>query len=71
MKIIGYILCIAGFLMLILKGIDYTTKEKLVDAGPLEISVKEKKTLTWPLYAGAIALVAGIALVIIDRGSRK
>jgi len=71
MKIIGYVLCIAGFLMLCLKGIDYTKKEKLVDAGPVEISVKEKKTLTWPLYAGAIAMVAGITLVIIDRGSKK
>jgi len=71
MKIIGYLLCIAGFLMLILKGIDYTKKEKLVDAGPVEISVKEKKTLTWPFYAGAIAVVAGITLVVMDSRTKK
>ena len=67
MKTVGYILILAGFLMLIVKGIDYTKKEKLVDAGPLEISVHEKKTLTWPLYAGVIAIIAGVTLVLLDR----
>ena len=53
--------------MFLLKGINYTKNEKIVDAGPLEINVKEKKTLTWPFYAGAIAIVAGISLVLLDR----
>ena len=67
MKILGYLLIITGFVMLIAKGINYTREKKVVDAGPLEINIKEKKTLTWPYYAGAIAIVAGIALVLMDR----
>lgn len=67
MKIAGIILIIAGFALFILKGIDYTKKEKVVEVGPLEISKKEHKTLTWPYYTGAIAIVAGIILILGDR----
>lgn len=67
MKVLGYILMVAGFIMLIAKGINYTKKEKVVDVGPMEINVKEKKTLTWPYYAGAVAVIAGLALVLLDR----
>ena len=67
MRILGYILLIAGFAMFIVRGIQYTQKEKLIDTGPLEISIKEKKTLSWPYYAGAVAIVAGIILILTDR----
>ena len=67
MRILGYFLVLAGFIMLIARGIQYTKKEKLVDAGPVEISVKEKKMLTWPYYAGALAVVAGFILIVMDK----
>ena len=67
MKIIGLILIVAGFAMLLLKSFNYTKKEKLVDAGPLEISTNERKTITWPVYSGVIIIVTGIALVILGR----
>ncbi len=53
--------------MLVIRGISYTTQEKVVDIGPLEINKKEKKSVGWPTYAGGIAVVAGIALVLADR----
>ena len=67
MKILGYLLILTGCIMLITKGINYTKEKKVVDAGPLEINIKEKKTLTWPYFAGAIAIVAGVSLVLLDR----
>ena len=67
MKIFGIILIAAGILMLVLKGFNFTQEKKVVDIGPLEINTKEKKTVTWPTYAGVIALVAGVALVALDR----
>jgi len=69
MKIIGFILIVIGLVMLLLRGIEYTKKEKVIDAGPVEISKKEPRTITWPYYAGGIAIVAGILLVLVD--SRK
>jgi hypothetical protein len=66
MKIIGFILIVVGLVMLLLRGIEYTKKEKVLDAGPVEITKKEPKTITWPYYAGGIAIVAGILLILID-----
>lgn len=67
MKIFGIILIAVGILMLVMKGFNYTQEKKVVDIGPLEINAKEKKTVAWPTYAGVIALVAGVALVALDR----
>ncbi|MEO6720726.1 MAG: LPXTG cell wall anchor domain-containing protein [Ferruginibacter sp.] len=39
----------------------------MADIGPLEINKKENKTVAWPMYAGVIALVAGGALVFLDK----
>ena len=56
--------------MLIMRGFQYTEKEKVLDAGPIEITKKEQKTITWPYYAGAVSLITGIILVLVDRKKR-
>ena len=59
---------IAGILMFILGNITFTRKEKVLDAGPVEITRKEQKTITWPNYAGAILIVAGVVVLFVpDR----
>lgn len=45
--------------MLVIGNISFTTEKKVVDIGPLEIHQKQKKTISWPNYAGVIAIVAG------------
>ena len=67
MKVLGIVLIIAGVLMLIFGNISFTKEKKLVDVGPLEINKKEKHTIDWPNYAGAIAVIGGIALIALDR----
>lgn len=70
MKIFGIILIAAGILMLIFRGFNFTQEKKVVDVGPLEVNKKENKTVAWPMYAGAIAVVAGIALVAFDKKTK-
>ena len=67
MRLFGIILIIVGILMLIFTNISFTKEEKVVDVGPVEINKKEKHTIDWPNYAGGIAVVAGIALVALDK----
>ena len=67
MKTIGIILIAIGIIMLVVRGISYTSEEKVADIGPIEINKKDKKSVGWPMYAGGIAVVAGIALVLSDR----
>jgi len=67
MKAFGIILIVAGILMLIFRSFSFTTEEKVVDAGPLEINKKEDKTIGWPVYAGGIAVAAGVIILVAAR----
>lgn len=70
MKIFGIVLIAAGILMLVFKGFNFTQEKKVVDLGPLEVNKKENKTVAWPMYAGVVALVAGVALVVFDKKTK-
>ncbi|MVN89644.1 YidH family protein [Mucilaginibacter aquatilis] len=67
MKILGIAFIILGVVMLIWTGFTYTKKEKVIDAGPIQVSAEKEKSVNWPPYAGGILLVGGIALVALDR----
>jgi len=67
MKLMGIILVVLGVLALVYQGIQYTTKENLLDIGFLKITTKDKKTIPLPPIVGGISLVAGIALILADR----
>jgi hypothetical protein len=67
MKTLGIILIVAGILMLIFTNINFTTEKKVLDAGPLQVNKEEHKSIGWPSYAGGIAVVAGIVVLLSDR----
>jgi len=67
---LGIILIIAGAAMLIWTGVSFTKKEKVVDLGPLSVSVDKKQQLTWPPYLGGVLLVAGIIFIVTDKKRR-
>ena len=67
MKVIGIVLIIIGILMFVFRSFSFTQEKKVVDLGPLQVNRKEEKTIGWPVYAGAIAVIAGITLVVLDR----
>jgi len=70
MKLAGIILIVLGALALAYQGIRYTTREKVVDLGPIEITAQDRKTIPLPPVVGGVALAAGIALVLADRKKR-
>lgn len=67
-KTIGIILIVLGIVLLIWTGFTYTKKEKVVDAGPIQISADKQKTVNWPPYVGGLVLIAG---VIVFVGSKR
>ena len=67
--LIGIALIIVGVLALAYQGITYTTREKVIDLGPLKASVDKEKTIPLPPILGALALAGGVVLVIV--GARK
>jgi hypothetical protein len=66
-KIIAIILIVAGALGLAYGGFSYTQETHDVKLGPLEFSVKEKKTVNIPIWAGIAAIVAGGLLLATGR----
>jgi hypothetical protein len=68
-KIIGILLILFGVVALTYQGITYTTREKVVDIGPIEATAEKKKTIPLPPLVGGIALAGGIALVV--AGGKK
>ena len=70
MKALGVILIVVGILMFVFGNVSFTHKEKVLDAGPVEINKKEKKTIAWPNYAGGIAIAAGVIVLIASTNKK-
>ncbi|RZJ99780.1 MAG: hypothetical protein EOO43_25870 [Flavobacterium sp.] len=66
-KNIGIVLIIIGAVMLVWTGFTYTKKEKIIDAGPIQVSADKQETVNWPPYLGGILLVGGILIVATAR----
>jgi UDP-N-acetylmuramyl pentapeptide phosphotransferase/UDP-N-acetylglucosamine-1-phosphate transferase len=67
MKLAGIILIILGVLALVYQGIRYTTQEKLVDIGSIHVTTTEKKSIPLPPIVGGAAILAGVALILMER----
>jgi len=65
--VIGIILIAIGIVAFAYQGITYTTREKVVEVGPVEVTAEKTKTFPLPPIVGAIALVGGIVLLILER----
>lgn len=68
-RTLGIVLIIIGAVLLIWTGFTYTKTEKIVDAGPIQISADKEKSVNWPPYAGGIILLAGV--VVFVAGKKK
>ena len=67
--IVGIILIAIGIIALAYGGFSYTKREKIIDAGPLQVSADREKTIPFPPILGGICLVGGIILVL--AGNKK
>lgn len=66
LAVIGVILIIVGIVALAYQGITYTTKEKVVDLGPLKVEAEREKTIPLPPLVGAAAVIGGILLLVVS-----
>lgn len=61
---IAIVLIALGVIALGYQGITYTTKEKIVDIGPLKVTEEKTNTFPLPPIVGGIALIGGIVLLV-------
>jgi hypothetical protein len=63
-KPLGMILITLGLVGLAWGGFTYTTREKVVDIGPIHATRDKTHTVPLPPIAGAVALIAGAVLLV-------
>jgi drug/metabolite transporter (DMT)-like permease len=66
-KTIGIVMAIIGILMIIYTGFSYVTTEKVIDLGPMQMSVEKENPVQWSPIVGVILLVGGVVLVAMDK----
>jgi TRAP-type C4-dicarboxylate transport system permease small subunit len=64
-KIVGSVLIAAGILGLVYGGFSYTKETHEAKIGSLELSVKDKETVSVPVWAGVGAVVVGGILLLV------
>ena len=60
----GALLIVLGLVGLLYGGFSYVKRDKILDIGPIQATKTETKTIPLPPIVGAVALIAGIFLVI-------
>lgn len=64
MRTFGIVLIVIGLIMLFVPGLDFTTREKVIDAGPIQVTADKKNEISWPTYAGGVVAAVGLVLVV-------
>ena len=67
--LVGIALILLGIIAFAYQGISYTSREKVIDVGPLQATVDTKKTIPLSPLLGGLVLVGGIVLVVV--GTKK
>jgi uncharacterized membrane protein len=67
--LVGIALIVLGIVAFAYKGITYTSREKIIDVGPIQATADTQKTIPLSPVLGGLALVGGIVLVVV--GAKK
>ena len=70
MKLIGILLIVFGIVALALGGINYTTREKVLDIGPITATAEKHKSIPLSPIVGIASLAGGIALLVVGTKTR-
>lgn len=68
--LIGIVLIAVAIAAFAYQGISYTTREKVVDIGPLHMTAEKTRTLPLSPIVGGFALVGGIVLLVMESKKR-
>ena len=69
LTLVGIALIVLGIVAFAYQGITYTSREKIIDIGPIQATADTKKTIPLSPLVGGAVLVGGIVLVMV--GAKK
>lgn len=68
-SILGILLIILGIAAFAYQSFTYTTTEKAIDLGPIQVTTEKQHTIPLPPIIGAVALIGGVVLLMQGRKS--
>ena len=66
----GLALVVLGLIALVYQGFTYTSRETVLDIGPVHATADRQKTFPLPPVVGIVAVVAGVALLAVGSRAR-
>jgi hypothetical protein len=63
--LVSIVLIAIGVVSLAYQGITYTTREKIVEVGPIKATAEKEKTIPRPPILGGLALAGGVVLLVV------
>ena len=67
--LVGIALIVLGIVAFAYQGVTYTSREKIIDLGPIHATADTQKTIPLSPLLGGLALVSGVVLVVV--GAKK
>ena len=67
--VVAIVLIAIGVVSLAYQGITYTTREKVLEVGPIKATAEKEKTIPLPPILGGLALAGGVVLLAV--GARR
>ena len=64
LMILGIALLVLGVISLAYQGLTYTTREKVLEIGPIKATKETERTSPLPPVLGGLALIGGVVIVV-------
>jgi hypothetical protein len=69
MKMIGIVLIVVGVMALAYQGFTYTSRDTVLDIGPVHATADREHNVPLPPIVGIVGIASGVLLLVV--GSRK
>ena len=66
----GVVLVVLGVLALVYQGVNYTSRDTVIDIGPLHATAARERTFPLPPVLGIVAVAGGVALLVAGMRTR-
>ena len=70
MTMVGVLLLVVGLAALAYQGFTYTSRDTVLDIGPLHATAERQHNVPLPPLVGIVAVAGGVALLIMGSRSR-
>ena len=64
-QVLGAALVVIGMVIFLWGGVFWTDRDKLIDAGPIQVTRQEHKGVALPPLFGLLTAVAGLAMLVV------